>query len=145
MSKFTTLASTLSALNELVPAVVASPPLYPFVGQKACKARLEQDSTVQVAMMACLLHLQTDVEQTIRDTKDKNKRGFMSSHAKPGTVVAEKIRDGKDLSADDWAVVAKIAPHYSRQMAVALRTFAMGNDPALAITAQGFSAGPRGE
>lgn len=140
MNKFSSLLSSLAVLNDLVPAVVAAPPMYPFVGQKACKAKLETETSVQLCMMVTLLHLQTDQEQAIRDTKEKNKRGFMSSHAKHGTAVAEKIRDGKDLTADDWAVIAKVAPHYSRQMAVSLRTFAMANDPALAITAAGFSA-----
>lgn len=141
MSKFSTLASSLASLNELVPAVVAQPPMYPFVGQKACKSALDSRPEVQVAMMATLLHLQTEVEQQVRDTKDKNKRGFMSSHAKHGTAVGEKIRDGRELTADDWATIAKIAPHYSRQMAVALRTYAIGQHPELGITAAMFSAG----
>ena len=90
--------------------------------------------------MAVLHTLQTEHEQATKSTRDKNRQGFMSSHAVKGSEVAVKIKAGEPLSDEDWATVNKIAPRYSRQLATFARAQAIANDPALAEIARTFSA-----
>ncbi len=139
-SRFSTLASTLAVLAEAIPTVVSRDPrCYPFVGVKAVKARLAEDTNVQLATIAMLYHFQTPVEQQKRDTCDDNRRGFMSSDAWTGSKIAEKIVDGQELTAEEWDRGQRMAVKYSRQLSVALRNKAMADDPALAQTARMFS------
>lgn len=137
--KMSDLDIALAHLAHLIPPVVATDPrMYPFVGQKAVKERLSE-RPVQAAMMIVLYELQTAYEQASESTKDRNRRGFMSSHSVNGTRLARAIKSGAALTDEDWAKVATIAPHYSKQGAIALRTWAMKANPALAVTAQMFS------
>jgi hypothetical protein len=114
--------------------------LYPFVTKATIKARLEAEPEFRCEAMAILHTLQTEHEQAVRTTKDKNRQGFMSSHAVKGSKVAEKIKAGETLTAEDWDTVDTIAPRYSRQLAVYFRAQAIAQDPALAKVAQMFSA-----
>ncbi len=114
--------------------------LYPFVTKATIKARLETDADYRCEAMAILHTLQTEHEQATKSTRDKNRQGFMSSHAVKGSEVAVKIKAGEPLSAEDWATVNKIAPRYSRQLATFARARAIAENPALAETARLFSA-----
>lgn len=133
------LNDAMQVLCEAIPPVIAQPPLYPFVGVKAVKARLEADPTVQQATIAMLYFLQTDDEQQAKDTHHKNRAGFMSSDAHTGTKLAEKLILGLELSPDEEDRMARIATKYSKQLSVQLRRVAMEQDARLAAYAVTFS------
>jgi len=114
--------------------------LYPFVTKATIKSQLETDPDFRVQAMAILHTLQTEHEQATKSTLNKNRQGFMSSHAVKGSKVAEKIKAGEKLTEEDWRVVDSIAPRYSRQLATYMRAKAIAENPALAQTAALFSA-----
>ena len=114
--------------------------LYPFVTKNALKARLETDADVRLQAMAILLALQTEHAQATETTLNKNRQGFMSSHAVHGTRIGKKIRNGEEITGEDWAHVDAIAPRYSRQLAVYFRARAIAENPALKAVAALFSA-----
>lgn len=134
-----TLNDAMAVLCEAIPPVVAQPPLYPFIGVKAVKARLEADPVVQHATLAMLYFLQTQDEQQARDTHHKNKAGFMSSDAFTGTRLAEKLVLGLELEADELERASRIAVKYSKQLSIQLRRVAMQENPMLAAYATTFS------
>jgi hypothetical protein len=114
--------------------------LYPFITKAQIKDRLENEPSFRLEAMAILHTLQTEHEQATKSTVTKNRQGFMSSHAVNGSRVAEKIKAGEVLTDEDMAVVDKIAPRYTRQLATFFRAQAIANDPALAKVASMFSA-----
>lgn len=114
--------------------------LYPFVTKAQIKEQLASDPQFRIQAMAILHTLQTEHEQATRTTLNKNRQGFMSSHAVKGCKVAEKIKAGEKLTAEDMEVVDTMAPRYSRQLATYFRAKAIADDPALAKTAALFSA-----
>jgi hypothetical protein len=113
---------------------------YPFIGQKAVKPVLESDSLVQSLTLQLLYQLQTEDEQATRDTKVKNKCGFMSSDAWHGSRIAQALEQGAMLTDEDQARLGKIASKYSKQLSVQLRRLALVRDPKLAGLAAVFSA-----
>jgi hypothetical protein len=113
---------------------------YPFLSQKAIKPVLEQDFALQTLAVQLLHALQTEDEQLKRDTKERNRCGFMSSDAWHGSRIAEALNAGALLSDEDTARVSKIACKYSKQMSVQLRRLAIMRDPKLAGLAAVFSA-----
>jgi hypothetical protein len=115
--------------------------LYPFVTKAALRERLSSDAAFRREAMVILFTLQTNWEQSTSSTKDKNRQGFMSSHAVNGSRVARKIAAGEELSPEDEAHVEKIAPRYTRQLAVYYRARAIAEQPALQAVAALFSAG----
>ena len=114
--------------------------LYPFLTKAQIRERLDADSSFRMEAMVILHTLQTAWEQGTRQTKEKNRQGFMSSHAVNGSRVAEAIKAGRDLSAEDWAHVDRIAPRYTRQLAIFFRAKAIAEQPALKAVAALFSA-----
>jgi hypothetical protein len=114
--------------------------LYPFVSKSSIKARLTNEPAFRLAAMVCLYDMQTAHEQDTKSTLNKNRVGFMSSHAVKGSTVAVKIKAGEPLSAEDLVTVDTIAPRYSRQIALHFRAQAIAADPSLAATAALFSA-----
>jgi hypothetical protein len=119
--------------------------LYPFMTKRQIKDRLATEPEFRLEAL-CVLHtLQTEYEQSTKSTRDKNRQGFMSSHAVNGSRVAEKIKAGEELDADDWSHVDRIAPRYSRQLAVYFRAKAIAEQPELQAVAALFSAAPKSE
>ena len=117
--------------------------LYPFLTKNQIREKLASDANFRLEAM-CILHtLQTEYEQGTRSTRDKNRQGFMSSHAVNGSKVAEKIKAGAELDADDWSHVDRISPRYTRQLACYLRAKAIVEQPELQAVAALFSAGPK--
>ncbi len=114
--------------------------LYPFVTKSTLKARLATEPTFRHQAMVILLALQTQHEQDTSTTLNKNRQGFMSSHAVHGTRIAKAIKAGEPLSVEDEAKVDAIAPRYTRQLAVYFRAKAIAEDPALKAVAALFSA-----
>jgi hypothetical protein len=117
-----------------------TPTLYPFLTKNQIKERLVNEPEFQKEAMVLLLQFQTDHEQATETTKDRNRQGFMSSHAVNGTRVAKKIVNGEDLSDDDWAKIGAIAPRYSRQLAHYYRAKMLVEQPELRKVAALFSA-----
>jgi hypothetical protein len=115
--------------------------LYPFITKSSLKIRLNSDPNFRSEAMLILYALQTNWEQDTSSTKDKNRQGFMSSHAVNGSRVARKIKAGEELSRDDEAHVEEIAPRYTRQLAVYFRAKAIAEQPELQAVATLFSAG----
>jgi len=110
---------------------------YPFVTKAQIAASL-QDYGVACAAMVILFERQTAFEQETSSTINKNRRGFMSSHAVHGTRIAKALRAGEALSEEDVARVMAIAPRYTRQLAEHLRDAALEQDPTLAEKASCF-------
>ena len=88
--------------------------------------------------MVLMYWLQTEAEQQARDTKDRNRAGFMSSHAWHGTRIAEQLIAGESLSEEDVARVREIAPRYSKQVTRQLIRAALADNPRLAAYAVTF-------
>ena len=136
-----------------VATVSGSGNLYPFMTKAMIAARLEEEPSFRVEAL-CILHtLQTEHEQATRSTLNRNKMGFMSSHAVHGSRIAEKVKAGLAqgdclgvvmatvLTVDDWAKVDSIAPRYTKQLAAYFRAREIAENPALAKVAALFSAG----
>jgi hypothetical protein len=138
---FATLSSTMAFLAAAIPPVVAAPPLFPFVGVKTVKAKLEASFDLQKAVVCLMHHLQTEAEQNKRDTETRNKAGFMSSDAHSGSLLAEilEIYANYPLTEAESAKIVKIGSKYSKQLSIQLRRIAMISDPKLAAYAATFS------
>ena len=113
---------------------------FPFPGVKSIKAALEQDDSLALQTVVLMNHLQTEFEQQVRDTKDKNRVGFMSSQAKNGTRLAEMMTLGAILEDKDRELALKIGRTYSKQVSVQLRRYALVLNPLLSGLAAVFSA-----
>lgn len=114
--------------------------LYPFLTKAQIRERLDAEPSFRLEAMVILHTLQTEWEQGTRQTKEKNRQGFMSSHAVNGSRVAEAIKAGRELSAEDWTHVNRIAPRYTRQLAIFFRAKAIAEQPGLKAIAALFSA-----
>lgn len=110
---------------------------YPFVTKAQLKARL-QDFTFCCEAMVILFDRQTAFEQETSSTLNKNRRGFMSSHAVHGTRIAKALRAGEAVAEEDVARVMAIAPRYTKQLADHFRALALEADPGLADKAACF-------
>lgn len=111
---------------------------YPFLTKAQISERIETDFSFACQVMVILHNRQTSFEQEVKTTKDKNRRGFMSSHAVNGSRVAEKIKRGEELTAEDADHVAAIAPRYTKQLAEHFRAEAIERDPSLREKAAAF-------
>lgn len=135
----TSFISTLALIAEIVPPVVSrAPKTYPFAGQNACRAALKENADLRRLMIVALFHCQTEQEKARRDTEEDNKRGFMSSHAFHGSRIAEAIIKGDALAPEDQERVEKYAPVYAKQLAAMLRSYAIGLEPELGVSARVF-------
>lgn len=152
INQLTTLTATLSALAEAIPPVVnRDGRQYPFIGEKGVRRVLEDRDDVRMANAILMYHLQTEFEQATSETKDKNRRGLMSSHAATATKVIQAVLAGADLDeeaeykADGFkfvgheAYLTHIGGRYAKQLSVSLRVWAIGQEPELGVTAQMFS------
>lgn len=92
-----------------------------FVSKSAVKNQLDTSRSFREAAMIILFALQTEYEQETDQTINRNRQGFMSSHAVNGSRVARKLKVGEPLDERDSAHVDAIAPRYSRQLAVYFR------------------------
>jgi hypothetical protein len=94
---------------------------YCFVTKAQVKDRIESgDTGFLVTCLLVLYRRQTEDEQATKDTKYKNKRGFMSSHAVHGTRIAEELAAGlsfEQLTEADQGRVQNMVPRYIKQLA----------------------------
>lgn len=105
---------------------------YPFVTKKQIAERLAGSAAFQQECLMTLYTRQTEHEQSTGSTKVKNARGFMASHAKRGTELAQKLQSGEELSADEVSEVGSIVSRYTKQLAAAFRAEAISKNPDLA-------------
>lgn len=107
---------------------------YPFVTKAQLKVRL-QDFAFCCEAMVILFDRQTAFEQDTSQTLNRNRRGFMSSHAVHGTRIAKAIRAGatvETMSNDDIRRVFEISSRYTKQLADHFRGEALEARPELA-------------
>lgn len=94
---------------------------YPYVTKKQVAERLADDADFRVECLLVLYRRQTEDEREEKDTKYKNRRGFMSSHAVWGTKLAEKVISGEDLTEEEEGKIEGIVPRYTKQLAAHFR------------------------
>jgi len=111
---------------------------YPFLTKAQIASSIEGDFSFACMVIGVLFDRQTAFEQDTKSTLNKNRRGFMSSHAVNGSKVALKLRNGEALNDEDRGHVEAIAPRYTKQMADHFRAAAIEADPSLAEKAACF-------
>lgn len=111
---------------------------YPFLTKAQIAASIAGDFQFACMVIGVLYDRQTQFEQETKSTLNKNRRGFMSSHAVNGTKVALKIKAGETLTDEDRGHVEAIAPRYTKQMADHFRAAAIEADPSLEAKAACF-------
>lgn len=111
---------------------------YPFRSKASILAQLESDDDFVVEAMGILYNRQTADEQETKETKYKNRRGFMSSHAVNGTRLVEKMASGEEWTEEDWGKARGIACRYTKQLAAHFRQETLASNPALAAESACF-------
>ena len=152
ISELNSIEATLGYLATAIPPVVnRDGRQYPFIGEKGVRRALEDNADLKVANAVLMYWLQTETEQAAKETVLKNKRGLMSSHAATATKVIEAAIAGValdeevELKADGFTFTGQttylthIGGRYAKQLSVALRAWAMAEEPSLAVTAGMFS------
>lgn len=114
---------------------------YPFLTKAQIAERLsvEDDFVLQATLI--LTGRQTEDELQVRETRHKNRTGWMSSHAVFGTKMSEKVSAGETLSDEEVTRLRGMVCHYGRQLAAHFRAEAVRENPALTAVARLFSAG----
>jgi len=112
--------------------------LYPFKTKAQIKSELEGNLEKCECAIALLFQKQTEWEQSASATKDRNRVGFMSSHAVRGSRIARAVLAGEPLNDADALWCLETAPRYTRQLAIFEREAALEENPALAPLAKVF-------
>lgn len=112
--------------------------LYPFMTKNQIKARIIDDVGFALQCLAIMDGRQTDDEKEIKDTVYKNRRGWMSSHAKKGTELAAKAASGETLSAAEIGEVQALVGRYTKQLASHFRNAEIERNPDLKAQAACF-------
>ena len=151
ISDLNSIEATLGYLASAIPPVVnRDGRQYPFIGEKGVRRALEDNPSLRIVNAVLMYWLQTETEQAAKETVLKNRRGLMSSHAATGTKVIEAALSGvldeeSEFRADGIrftgasAYLEHVGGRYAKQLAIALRSFAIAQEPELGVTAQMFS------
>lgn len=113
---------------------------YPFRTKKDIVAQIQTDDAFALHCVGVIHDRQTEHERTTKTTKNRNARGFMSSHAVRGCELAEKIRAGEELTDEDVSNARTLAGRYGKQLASHFRAEQIAADPSKADIAKVFSA-----
>jgi len=111
---------------------------YPFLSKNQIKARLADDQDFVRKCTLIMQDRQTAYEQATLSTKDRNRKGWMSSHAVFGGKMAAKIRSGEAMSLEEEARLTETVSHYGKQLASHFREEAIAENPALKTAAAVF-------
>jgi hypothetical protein len=111
---------------------------YPFLTKAQIKQQIAEDDSFVVECLVVMHNRQTQHEQDAKTTQDRNKRGWMSSHAVRGTELALKVLGGEDLSEEELGKARVMVGSYSKQLASHFRQARLAEEPALAATAAVF-------
>ena len=114
---------------------------YPFRTKREICDQLATDRDFRHECLLILYRRQTEDEQETKETKWKNRRGFMSSHAVNGSRIAQAILAGEQLSDEDEAKLDGIVCRYGKQLAAHFRQAATAAEPELADKAACFFGG----
>ena len=114
--------------------------VYPFLSRAQIKAQIDSDDVFVVRCLEILYLRQTQHEQDTKSTLNRNRAGFMSSHAVNGSTFAVKARQ-EGLSEDELSKARSIVCRYGKQLASHFRQVAITENPALKAVATLFSAG----
>ena len=152
ISDLNSLEAALGVLATAIPPVVnRDGRQYPFVGEKSVRKALDSNADLKVANAVLMYWLQTEVEQGAKETIEKNRRGLMSSHAATASktimhlISGASLDDTLEYKADGIkfvgheAYLTHVGGRYAKQLSVALRSFAIAQEPELGVTAQMFS------
>ena len=113
---------------------------YPFRSKRAILAQISEDPAFVLQCLAIMDRRQTDDERECKETKYKNRRGWMSSHAVNGTVLAAKARN-EGLTDEEFAKAQGMVARYGKQLASHFRNEALAADPDLADKAAVYFGG----
>jgi len=115
---------------------------YPFRTKREICDQLAADRGFRHECLLILYRRQTEDEQETKETKWKNRRGFMSSHAVNGSRIAQAILAGEQqLSDEDEAKLDGIVCRYGKQLAAHFRQADTAANPAKAEKAARFFGG----
>jgi hypothetical protein len=112
--------------------------LYPFRTKRAIKAQIAEDQGFANLCLLVIHARQTEAEKATKETISQNGVGFMSSHSKNGTKLAQAVLAGCRLNPDDQEMIRKIAGSYSKQLAEHFRAEELAKNPALKAQAKVF-------
>lgn len=112
--------------------------LYPFLTKNQIKNKIANDTEFAHECLLIIHARQTEDEKETKDTKWKNRRGFMSSHAVRGTTLANKLLAGEWLNPDEETMLTGIVGSYTKQLAAHFRQAALADRPELAEQAKVF-------
>ncbi len=111
---------------------------YPFLTKKQIKDQIATDDDFVVQCLTVMHSRQTEHEVDSKTTKDRNKRGWMSSHAVRGTEMAIKVASGESLNDEELIMARAMVGSYSKQLASHFRQAQLAKSPELAATAAIF-------
>ena len=111
---------------------------YPFVTKAQIASRLENEPDFRMECLLVLYRRQTEDEQERKETKYKNKRGFMSSHAVNGTRLAEQVLAGEEITEEDQGKIDGMVVRYTKQLASHFRAIQADENPELVEQAKVF-------
>lgn len=114
-------------------------PQYPFRSKASIIAQIETDNSFMLECLQVMHARQTEYEQETKQTVNKNRRGFMSSHAVNGTTLAVKAKN-EGLTAEELEKARSIVCRYGKQLAEHFRAEKIKADPSLNAVAAMFSA-----
>jgi len=112
---------------------------YPFLSKAQIKARILADDTFMLTCLQVMYSRQTEYEQERKEMRDRNRRGFMSSHAVNGSILAVKARN-ESLTEEETAKAREMVSRYTKQLAAHFRQEAIEAQPELRQVAALFSA-----
>jgi len=113
---------------------------YPFLSRAQITTRIAEDDVFMLECLQVMYCRQTQHEQDTKSTLNRNRAGFMSSHAVCGSTLAVKARN-EVLSEDELSKARSIVCRYGKQLASHFRQVAITENPALKAVATLFSAG----
>jgi hypothetical protein len=114
---------------------------YPFRSKAQILSQVASDDAFLLTCLGVLYARQTAHEQDTKSTLNRNRQGFMSSHAVRGSELAVKAASGEELDGEQTAKARDIVSHYGKQLAAHFRAEAIEASPDLAEVAKIFSAG----
>jgi hypothetical protein len=110
----------------------ADPKPYPFATKAQLKARLEGEPSFVLQALLILDGRQTEDEREDKETKYRNHKGWMSSHAVWGTKLASKVALGQELEPEEFDRAQAMVCRYTRQLANHFRNLEIKRNPELA-------------
>lgn len=114
---------------------------YPFPTKAEIASQIAASFPYALTCLGIMHRRQTEHEQATKTTKDRNKRGWMSSHAVVMGRVVDKLAAGEALTAEETASVTKTLGSYTKQLAGHFRAEMVERDPELRVKAAAFFTG----